>query len=108
MEPQLPSEHGVGRPPLTQLLKPTEVARRLGVSRTWLYAAAKDGRIPSVRIGGPDGPLRFVPEDLEAWLGEGRVARGAGGTSAPAPRRGGGGAGGGAGGSPPPPRPRAG
>ena len=69
------------------LLKPTEVARRLGVSRTWLYAAAKDGRIPSVRIGGPDGPLRFVPEDLEAWLDEARAAWRPGDTSAATLRR---------------------
>lgn len=57
-----------------QLLKPPEVARRLGVSRSWLYAAAGDGRIPSIRLGGPDGPLRFVPEDLERWLTEARAA----------------------------------
>lgn len=29
-----------------QLLKPSEVAVQLGVSRTWLYVAAKTGRIP--------------------------------------------------------------
>jgi excisionase family DNA binding protein len=76
-----------GGPVLRQLLKPTEVARRLGVSRTWLYTAAKDGRIPSVRIGGPDGPLRFVPEDLEAWLDEARAAWRPGDTSAATLRR---------------------
>ncbi len=56
------------------LMKPTEVARRLGVSRSWLYAAAADGRIPSIRLGGPDGPLRFVSEDLERWVAEARAA----------------------------------
>jgi excisionase family DNA binding protein len=50
---------------VTDLLKPSEVARMLQVSRTWLYDAAKDGRIPSVRLGGPDGPVRFVEEDIE-------------------------------------------
>jgi excisionase family DNA binding protein len=69
------------------LLKPTEVARRLGVSRTWLYAAAKDGRIPSIRIGGPDGPLRFVPADLDAWIDEARGAWRPGDTSAATLRR---------------------
>jgi excisionase family DNA binding protein len=58
----------------TELLKPSEVARRLGVSRTWLYDAARDGRIPSVRIGGPQGPLRFIPEDLDAWIDRARTA----------------------------------
>jgi excisionase family DNA binding protein len=56
-----------------ELLKPTEVARRLGVSKSWLYAAAKDGRIPHVRLGDEDGPLRFVPADLERWLNAARA-----------------------------------
>jgi excisionase family DNA binding protein len=46
--------------------------RMLGVSRSWLYQAAKDGRIPSVRLGGPDGPLRFHAHDVEQWLNRGR------------------------------------
>ena len=52
----------------TDLLKPTDVARRLGVSRSWVYDAAATGRIPCVRLGGPDGPLRFLPNDIESWL----------------------------------------
>ena len=56
------------------LLKPAEVARRLGVSTSWLYDAAKDGRIPSVRLGRPDGPLRFVEADLTAWLERARAS----------------------------------
>ena len=63
---------------MTDLLKPGEVARRLQVSRTWLYAAAKSGRIPSVRLGGADGPVRFVEEDVEGGSSapERRGARG--------------------------------
>ncbi|MHB1538408.1 MAG: helix-turn-helix domain-containing protein [Solirubrobacteraceae bacterium] len=56
------------------MLKPTEVAARLGVSRSWLYDAAKAGRIPSIRIGGEEGPLRFVPADLRRWIDEARAA----------------------------------
>jgi excisionase family DNA binding protein len=56
------------------LLKPTDLARRLGVSRSWLYDAAKAGRIPSIRIGGEEGPLRFVPEDVDRWLDDARAA----------------------------------
>jgi excisionase family DNA binding protein len=52
----------------TDLLRPTEVVRLLRVSRSWVYEAAKVGRIPSVRLGGPDGPLRFLPDDVEHWL----------------------------------------
>jgi excisionase family DNA binding protein len=59
---------------LPELLKPSDVATRLGVSRTWLYDAAKAGRIPSIRIGGEEGPLRFVAEDIERWLEEARSA----------------------------------
>ena len=56
----------------TDLLKPTDVARRLGVSRSWVYDAAASGRIPCVRLGGPDGPLRFLPDDVESWLEQAR------------------------------------
>jgi excisionase family DNA binding protein len=56
-----------------RLLKPAEVADRLGVSRAWLYEAARTGRIPSVRLGDENGPLRFIEDDLDAWL---RQARG--------------------------------
>src|SRR4051794_40788241 len=56
MEHQRPHLLPATPPTIPDLLKPSEVARRLGVSRTWLYAAAKDGRIRSIRIGDPDGP----------------------------------------------------
>ncbi|MGI8803500.1 MAG: hypothetical protein ACR2KV_15270 [Solirubrobacteraceae bacterium] len=36
--------------------------------------AAKAGRIPSVRIGGEDGPLRFVAADIDRWLDQARAA----------------------------------
>ena len=56
------------------LMKPAEVCRMLAVSRTWVYAAAADGRIPSIRLGGPDGPLRFIHADVQEWLEEQRAA----------------------------------
>lgn len=56
------------------LLKPSDLARQLGVSRSWLYDAAKAGHIPSIRIGGEEGPLRFVPEDVDRWIDEARAA----------------------------------
>jgi excisionase family DNA binding protein len=55
-----------------RLLKPAEVAERLAVSRSWVYDAADDGRLPAVRLGGPSGPLRFVARDLEGWIEEAR------------------------------------
>ena len=56
----------------TALLTPAEVALRLGVSRSWLYHAAKEGRIPCVRLGGDDGPVRFREAELAAWLRQAR------------------------------------
>lgn len=50
------------------LMKPAEVARLLHVSRSWVYAAATDGRLPCLRLGGPEGPLRFIAADIAAWL----------------------------------------
>src|SRR4051812_28807295 len=67
---------------MQDLLRPAEVARRLGISRTWLYDAAKHGRIPSIRIGGPHGPVRFVEEDVDRWLDEARSAWRPGDTTA--------------------------
>jgi excisionase family DNA binding protein len=61
-------------PPHFALLKPSELAAQLGVSRSWLYDAAKAGRIPSIRIGGEEGPLRFVPEDIQRWIDDARAA----------------------------------
>jgi hypothetical protein len=46
----------------------------LRVSRSWVYEAAKEGRIPSVRLGGPDGPLRFLVHDVDSWLDRARSA----------------------------------
>jgi excisionase family DNA binding protein len=61
-------------PRIERLLKPAEVAERLAVSRSWVYDAAGDGRLPSIRLGGPDGPLRFVAEDLDVWIEQAREA----------------------------------
>jgi excisionase family DNA binding protein len=58
----------------SQLLRAGEVVRRLGVSRSWLYQAAKDGRIPAIRLGGPAGPLRFVSDDVDAWIDRARAS----------------------------------
>ena len=72
------------------LLRPGDLARELCVSRAWVYDAAHRGRIPSIRIGGEDGPLRFVAEDVERWLDEARAAWRPGGRSVPTAVAGGG------------------
>jgi excisionase family DNA binding protein len=58
---------------LQRLLRPSDVAERLSVSRAWVYDAAKLGRIPAIRVGGEDGPLRFIAEDVERWLDDARA-----------------------------------
>jgi excisionase family DNA binding protein len=55
------------------LLRPNDVAKMLCVSRAWVYQAARTGRIPSVRLGGEDGPLRFIEADIDEWLAEARA-----------------------------------
>jgi len=60
-------------PALPTLLRPNDVVRLLAVSRAWVYEAARTGRIPSVRLGGDDGPLRFIASDLEQWLADARA-----------------------------------
>src|SRR3954471_1730172 len=55
------------------LLRPCDVVEMLGVSRSWLYDAAKAGRIPCVRLGGPDGPVRFRASELDAWIDGSRL-----------------------------------
>jgi excisionase family DNA binding protein len=52
----------------SEFLKPEEVRHLLNVSRSWLYEAANDGRIPCIRLGGPGGPLRFERRKIEEWL----------------------------------------
>jgi predicted DNA-binding transcriptional regulator AlpA len=69
-----------------RLLKPSDVVRCLGTSRSWVYDAAKRGDIPSIRLGSHDGPLRFVERDIETWLNDAR-SRWQPGKPTPATRR---------------------
>jgi excisionase family DNA binding protein len=49
---------------LQKLLKVTEVAEILGISRVKVYALLKQG-LPSVKI---DGARRIQPEKLQSWI----------------------------------------
>lgn len=53
---------------------PAQFVARVSGRSQQLYDAAKAGRIPSVRLGGPDGPLRFIEQDLDEWLERARQA----------------------------------
>lgn len=47
------------------LLTPSQAAELLAVRTSWVYAAAREGRLPCRRIG---RHLRFLRSDLERWL----------------------------------------
>lgn len=55
------------------LLTADEVAERLRVPKTWVYRAAREGDLPSVRCG---RYRRFDERDVDFWIDEhrGRVA----------------------------------
>lgn len=55
-----------------RLLTASDIAESLAVSRAWVYKAARAGRLPCVHVGGSDGPLRFIEEDVVAHLEEAR------------------------------------
>src|SRR3954451_10919325 len=79
--------HEARRRSRAELLKPADVCAQLKVSRAWLYRAAADGRIPSLRLGGPDGPVRFEPQEIAAWIERSRAAWRPGDSSAATLRR---------------------
>jgi excisionase family DNA binding protein len=51
-----------------ELLRITEAAERLNVSRASVYRWAHDGRLPAVQLGGPGSPLRIPADELDQWL----------------------------------------
>lgn len=63
-----------------RLLTADDVADMLGVGRDWVYAEARAGRIPHVKLG---RSVRFRAARVAAWLAEiesGPAAHGRGGT----------------------------
>lgn len=52
---------------MTPLLTAREVADRLGLSKDWVWAQARAGTIPHVRLG---RYRRFRAEAIEAWIVE--------------------------------------
>jgi excisionase family DNA binding protein len=50
---------------MDRLLTAEEVAGRLGVSVDWVWAQARAGRIPHVRLG---RYRRFPESSLDAWM----------------------------------------
>jgi excisionase family DNA binding protein len=50
-----------------RLLTAEQVAERLGVPKTWVYEASRQGRIPTVTLG---RYRRYRVEAIEDWLRE--------------------------------------
>lgn len=52
---------------MIRLLTAAEVGEMLRVPASWVYAAARDGRLPCLKLG---RYTRFDPAEVEAWLRE--------------------------------------
>lgn len=51
--------------PDESFLSVKDVARRMRVSKAWVYRKARAGFIPHFRLG---GVIRFVPKDIDSWI----------------------------------------
>jgi excisionase family DNA binding protein len=51
-----------------RLLRISEAAERLNVSRASVYRWIDEGRLPAVQLGGRGSPLRIPAGELQEWL----------------------------------------
>jgi predicted DNA-binding transcriptional regulator AlpA len=69
---------GTSQPSTTGLVDAVAVARRLGMSKAWVTAAARRGLLPHYRLPSSGAvsraPLRFDPVEIDAWLERARAA----------------------------------
>jgi predicted DNA-binding transcriptional regulator AlpA len=59
--------------PIRQLVRATDVAKKLGVSISWVIQHASGKRrpyLPAVKMGPGRSPLRFDPSDVEKFIDE--------------------------------------
>lgn len=56
--------------PVEKLLTAAQVATQLAVPKSWIYTAARTGRIPCVRVG---RHVRFRREDVDEFIAAGGV-----------------------------------
>jgi predicted DNA-binding transcriptional regulator AlpA len=76
--PRLPSV-GVEIQPIRQLVKAKDVAKKLGVSISWVIQHASGKRkpyLPAVKMGLGRSPLRFDPSDVEKFIDDCRSTAG--------------------------------
>lgn len=58
--------------PIRQLVKARDVAKKLGVSISWVIQHASGKRkpyLPAIKMGSGRSPLRFDPVDVEIFIG---------------------------------------
>jgi predicted DNA-binding transcriptional regulator AlpA len=65
--------------PIRQLVRAREVAKKLGVSVSWVVQHASGKRkpyLPAVKMGPGRSPLRFDPNDVEQFIDDCRRVAG--------------------------------
>ena len=70
---------GIEIQPIRQLVKAREVAKKLGVSVSWVIQHASGKRkpyLPAVKMGPGRSPLRFDPNDVEKFIEDCRCIAG--------------------------------
>jgi hypothetical protein len=70
---------GIETPPIRQLVKARDVAKKLGVSISWVIQHAAGKRkpyLPAVKMGPGRSPLRFDPRDVENFIDDCRSIAG--------------------------------
>jgi predicted DNA-binding transcriptional regulator AlpA len=70
---------GVETQPIRQLVKARDVAKKLGVSISWVIQHASGKRkpyLPAVKMGPGRSPLRFDPNDVEKFIDDCRCTAG--------------------------------
>lgn len=55
---------------MINLLTPKDVARLLNCKPSSLYAWAKEGKIPAIKL---NGLLRFDPREIEEWINNNKI-----------------------------------
>jgi prophage regulatory protein len=74
---QLQSNQASGTVRHGKVLRLQGVIAKTGMSRSWTYAAIKEGKFPkSIKLG--DAAVGWLESDIDAWIDERRIA----GTSA--------------------------
>src|SRR6266700_7441489 len=69
----------IGAGPIRQLVRARDVAKKLGVSISWVIQHASGKRrpyLPAVKMGPGRSPLRFDPSDVEQFIDECRRVAG--------------------------------